>query len=96
MLQLARRALTNSQYQRVLSFQTRGGFFHQPPMLFYGSTITGYAAAFGLKRAVWMILEADREAGLPNKLNDPGQACHRHYRISSILPQTGCGQKIIN
>jgi len=40
----------------LMGAQTTGGFFSGPPMIYYGSSILAYAAAFGLKRAVWMMV----------------------------------------
>lgn len=50
LLQLAGDRLNPQELHGLLTEQVKGGFFLDPPMKYYGGTILGYLAAFGLVR----------------------------------------------
>ena len=83
-VRLAYRQLSVSEYLQLMSWQTAGPFFTGSPMVFYGSTIMGFAASHGLVRACGLIIHYDETLArlhpkrpVPNRLRDESCACSR-------------------
>ena len=56
MIDLGERTLSSDACKTLLNHQARGVFFKDTPMNMYGGTALGYAATFGLKKAVTRML----------------------------------------
>ena len=80
MLQLAHEHLNSEQLERVFLTQATGGFFLDEPMALYGGTPLAYAATFGLRRAIVIMLSLSARStkmqGLLD-INHPRLACRR-------------------
>ena len=61
---------------RLVATQARGSFFDGMPMRFYGSTLLGYCAAFGLRAPIALLFSNEAVARSLN-LSDPRLACSR-------------------
>ena len=51
-LRIARDSLETAELEKLLNLQAVGEFFQRTPMLYFGSTILGYACAFHLKQTI--------------------------------------------
>ena len=61
LIRLARDRLDADGFRCLLREQCVGPFFDHPPMAFYGGTLMGYLAAFGLKASIGLLLAAAAE-----------------------------------
>ena len=77
LITLVARALPAADAQRLFTRQAEGIFFHEPPMIWFGSTPLNFACAFELCDAVHAYLAT----GLVT-LNDRAHAC----RLTGFLP----------
>lgn len=57
---LARDSLSREQFATLLTMQASGSFFAHPPMQYFGSTLLGYLASFGLKGPIAILLSATK------------------------------------
>jgi len=76
LIKLALESLTTEEVITMVSTQARGIFFDGVPMRFYGSTLLGYCAAFGLRAPIALLFSNE---GVRRSLNlsDPRLACSR-------------------
>jgi hypothetical protein len=80
MLLIAHNNLTGKQLESMFMAQPTGGFFRVEPTCLYGSTPFAYAATFGLRRALALMLSLSSRSRKINGLLDPNHprmACGR-------------------
>ncbi|KAL1507839.1 hypothetical protein AB1Y20_007447 [Prymnesium parvum] len=79
MLHIAHLRLGRAQWLQLLSRTPTGIFFLGYPMSFYGSTLVGFCAAFGLKHAIHKIIMYDevdkRSMDIRPRLTDHSHSC---------------------
>ena len=80
---IARLRLANNQYSNLLNVQTTGAFFRASPQMFYGSTIMGFLASFGLLRAMVHVTDYDESLFFgTRRLANEANAC----KMTGFLP----------
>ena len=89
MARLATAHLTRSQLEDLLWSQARGPFFDDLPQRHYGGTPLAYAACFGLRRAITVLLEEPRlgrTTESPYALIDFDDEMHQACKVTGFLP----------
>ena len=81
LMRIACRSLSRDELRRIFTARAEGPFFEDLPMRHYGSTPVGYAAVFGMKSALQLMLMLPELNGIVD-LNSPEVGCP----ITGFLP----------